>query len=526
MTVRLARTTRGEPRTPTATGPLRRWTPPAAVALVLAVGVALRFRAPVGLWLDEALSVAIAREPPASGLVDALRQDGSPPLYYVLLHAWMRLFGDGDVAVRALSGVLSIAALPLAWLAGTRVAGRWAGAAALLITATNPWMVRYATETRMYALLVLLVLAGLLALDGLRRHPTVPRAAAVALVTASLLLTHYWSFFLVVVVGTGLTWHAIRHRCRWSGYAVAATGAGGLLFLPWLPVFAYQFAHTGTPWAHRPGWWDLLQIPREWAGHSLPLTLALCVLLAVGLAGRAVPGGLRLEGGHLTVRRRPAASAVAAVGVTALATMLVAWALATVGVGALSSRYTAVVAPLALLVAGVGVAVLPRRHRYLAVAVVTGLGVLAAVRAVDVPRTQAPEVARALTATAAAGDVVAFCPDQLGPSVARELTKTEPTGVRLLTYPTGAAPERVDWVDYAARNARAEPARFAAALHALAGDSGRVFLVQSPHPYRTLGSACSDLAQSLDARRGRHRMLVTADGVAFEQMRVLVWPTP
>ena len=138
---------------------------------MLAAGVALRFRAPAGLWLDEAQSVAIAREPPGSGLVEALRRDGSPPLYYLLLHAWMRLFGDGDPAVRALSGVLSVAALPLAWLAGRRVAGRWAGVAALLITATNPWMVRYATETRMYALLVLLVLAGLLALDGLRRRP-------------------------------------------------------------------------------------------------------------------------------------------------------------------------------------------------------------------------------------------------------------------------------------------------------------------------------------------------------------------
>ena len=34
----------------------------------------------------------------------ALKIDGAPPVYYVLLHAWTAVFGDGDHAVRALSG--------------------------------------------------------------------------------------------------------------------------------------------------------------------------------------------------------------------------------------------------------------------------------------------------------------------------------------------------------------------------------------------------------------------------------------
>src|SRR5215204_2855486 len=37
------------------------------------------------LWLDEAQSVAIARRS-LPGLVDALREDGAPPVYYVALH--------------------------------------------------------------------------------------------------------------------------------------------------------------------------------------------------------------------------------------------------------------------------------------------------------------------------------------------------------------------------------------------------------------------------------------------------------
>ena len=57
-------------------------------------------------------------------LPDALRHDGAPPLYYVMLHGWMRLFGTGTVAVRALSGLLGVVALPLTFAAGLRAGGR------------------------------------------------------------------------------------------------------------------------------------------------------------------------------------------------------------------------------------------------------------------------------------------------------------------------------------------------------------------------------------------------------------------
>ena len=60
---------------------------------------------------------------PIADIPAALRHDGHPPLYYVLLHLWMRLFGQGDVAVRALSGVWSLLLFPLVWVAGRRFGG-------------------------------------------------------------------------------------------------------------------------------------------------------------------------------------------------------------------------------------------------------------------------------------------------------------------------------------------------------------------------------------------------------------------
>ena len=94
-----------------------------AVGVVVTAGIAARFVARSHLWLDEALTVNIARLP-LGRMEAALRHDGAPPLYYVLLHLWMRVFGTGDVAVRALSGVFAVATLPALYLAGRRIGGR------------------------------------------------------------------------------------------------------------------------------------------------------------------------------------------------------------------------------------------------------------------------------------------------------------------------------------------------------------------------------------------------------------------
>src|SRR5437016_11807732 len=120
---------------------------------------------------------------PLRRLPTALRHDGAPPLYYVLLHAWMRLFGTGTVAVRALSGVLGVIALPLTFAAGRRIGGGRTAWAATVIMAASPFAVRYSSEARMYTLLLVLALLGYLALVEALEAATTGRLAAVAAVT-------------------------------------------------------------------------------------------------------------------------------------------------------------------------------------------------------------------------------------------------------------------------------------------------------------------------------------------------------
>ena len=130
-----------------------------AFVVIVSVVVLLWPRPP--LWLDEAQSVAIARRS-LPGIIDALRADGAPPLYYFLLHAWMSVFGSDDVAVRSLSVLFALAAVAVLALVAGRSLGWQGSALVVLFTISHPFFVRYATETRMYSLVMLEIASGAL----------------------------------------------------------------------------------------------------------------------------------------------------------------------------------------------------------------------------------------------------------------------------------------------------------------------------------------------------------------------------
>src|SRR5687768_13772990 len=74
-----------------------------ALVVIMLLSLELRTQALLaGFWIDEGLSVGIA----SHGLFDipsVLRLDGSPPLYYMLLHVWISVFGNGEGETHGMS---------------------------------------------------------------------------------------------------------------------------------------------------------------------------------------------------------------------------------------------------------------------------------------------------------------------------------------------------------------------------------------------------------------------------------------
>jgi len=485
----------------------------AALGAIVIAGVALRFFTLSPLWLDETLSVNIATVP-LEDLRLALERDGAPPLYYLLLHGWTNVFGTTDLAVRSMSGLFSVATIPLFWFAGRRLGGRSAAIAALTLGATSPFAIRFGVETRMYSLVALLVFTVWLCLANLLERPRAWWFLGVAVGSGLLVLTHYWSFYLLAATASLLAYRWRRGtgaERRHALIGIAAIAAGGILFVPWVPTFLYQTANTGTPWGLpaspiNVGITTLLDFGGGRGPFGRLLSICLAGLLVLGVFGRGLdPRRIELD---LRTRAESRPELVVAVG-----TMLLAVLAGYVSGSAFASRYATVVFPFAILIAAMGTKVFSDRRVAGVVLVVCSLcGLGASVVDAVKPRTQAAQVAKAIAeAGGQPGDVIVYCPDQVAPDVARLL----PEGYRELTFPNKADPELVNWVDYAARMKAVQPEVFAQEILDLAPDATIWHVWTSG--YRTLGKRCERINDALAAARPAAETLVDASPKIFEK---------
>jgi mannosyltransferase len=258
----------------------------------LIVVLALALRLPglsAGYWRDETQTMGIASMLPGH-LLSAMRMEPAPPLYYLLLHFWMRVFGSSEVSTHSLSMVFSVAAVVVALVLGMRYIGRTAGLALGLLVATSPLLCRYATETRMYSLLGLLSL--LLALQLYHFLRTGNGAVWVGVLLALLLYTHSWGVYTSLVVGvllvvTAVKKPALRRDCAW------AIGIPLVAFLPWLPILRDQARQIGAKWAESVSLEDALR----GVGHYLGSPGAIgVVIVVVALLMHRRNSGARLAG--------------------------------------------------------------------------------------------------------------------------------------------------------------------------------------------------------------------------------------
>jgi mannosyltransferase len=258
-------------------GSKRRRSIPDRVAVAGLVAAALVLRVPTigrSYWVDEAISIGIASQP-LRRLPSLLRQDGSPPLWYVLLHVWILVFGSTPVSTHSLSLLISLMVIPLAYWAGRELFGRPAALAAAGLVATNPFMAWYATENRMYTLAIAIALVALTFTVMAVRDRSPRSAAGAAVAFAALDYTHNWGLYLTAVTVGYVVVRALlardRELLRWtlgSGAAVVA------LYSPWIPSFLRQAATTAAPWAVPPRVGDFFADPTTAMGGTIGVIIA------------------------------------------------------------------------------------------------------------------------------------------------------------------------------------------------------------------------------------------------------------
>lgn len=189
-----------------------------------------------GLWTDELATWGMATTPwsefwPVLRYVDAVLAP-----YYVVMHLWVDVFGDGDIALRMSSVVAMMGAAGLTGAIGNRVAGRRAGTLAGVVFAVLPSTSRFAAEARPYSLTVLAACLATWLLLQAWRKPNAYRWLLYAAAVALLGWLHIVALLLVAAHALSvLAWR----REVWWRFALA-TAAGAVTSLPILVYGTYQ----------------------------------------------------------------------------------------------------------------------------------------------------------------------------------------------------------------------------------------------------------------------------------------------
>jgi mannosyltransferase len=427
--------------------PRRPWPDRLVVAgLVL---MALVLRVPTigrSYWVDEAISIGIASHP-LRQLPTLLRQDGSPPLWYVLLHFWMLVFGSTPISTHSLGLLISLTVIPLAYWAGRELFGRPAALAAAGLASTNPFLAWYATENRMYTLVVAIALVALtLTVKAVRDRS--PRSTVGAIVAfAALDYTHNWGLYLTAVTIGYVVVRALLARDRQLvGWTVGSGAAVVALYSPWIPSFLRQASTTAAPWAVPPQIGDFFADPTTAMGGTIGVIIAPLLI-----------GGVIWTRGQRS--RGTSQAATFLVSVT-LATTVLGWVISQVE-PSWTVRYLAVTIP-GWLLATAGTLAATRTGRRVVIAACALLGIWSVaagpvttlVKTGQVTLEPNPDPSNAKDNAAA---IAAAAAPDLRPGDLVVVTQTEQTPVvhyylpSGLTYfnPTGrvADPSVVDWTN-------------------------------------------------------------------------------
>ena len=194
------------------------------------------------------LSLEFARGSLAS-VLNRVRHDVHPPLYFLVLHPFVKL-GIGEKVLRFPSLLFGTLTLPLLFLIGRELYGKWQGLTAMLLLCLSPFHLFYSQEARMYSLLLFWICLSswllLVALRTGRRRFWVAYSAVAALS----LYTHYFTVFLLGAQNLYLFAHGLRAGFRreylfhWAGSQFLIL----LFYAPWIPVLVAQYRTGKGSW--------------------------------------------------------------------------------------------------------------------------------------------------------------------------------------------------------------------------------------------------------------------------------------
>jgi len=249
------------------------------LSTIILVVLTTVFAATLPLFLDEAVSLNESQQSTPRDVVHVIQtwDQGKPPLYFLFLHYWLKLFPIAEIYLRLPSIIFAGLSIVPLFLTGKALVGARAAALSCALLAINPEFIFVSSWGRMYSLFFLLTLVGSYSLYCMVHSANRFLASTCYLVSLVCLL--YLHNFAVLVLAVHLAYVMLCNRSALAGMLLVLLMAV-TAYLPWLSVAYGQFISithetSAISWISSPTVLNLLGVFKHLAGSVLLAVLFL-----------------------------------------------------------------------------------------------------------------------------------------------------------------------------------------------------------------------------------------------------------
>jgi mannosyltransferase len=231
--------------------------------------------------LDEPFSIFYAQWK-LGPMIQFLFSGNNPPLFEILLHFWVRLFGTGSFAVRFLPVLFSSLTALYVYLIGKKIFGALMGMTASILFTFSSFNMYFAHEARVYSLFTLLSTASIYYYFSLEDKSS--RRYFLSFIGCNVLLAFSHYFGMLVILAElffslfFLRRHPFSFRKIWISFILELALISPLLAV--LPSRLMDVLHSGGTWVTKPpldAWYENI---RKFSNQ--PVVAVLFLLMIAG----------------------------------------------------------------------------------------------------------------------------------------------------------------------------------------------------------------------------------------------------
>lgn len=227
-------------------------------------------------------------------IIALLSTGNNPPLYEILMHFWIKLFGISEFAVRVPSLLFSCVTVLFIYKIGKTYFANRIGIYTGLIFIFSNYHIFFAHEARVYALLGMLSVLSMYYYLHILRHCTAtdlghksPQVALIILVVVNTLLiyAHYFGFFILIVQGLFFFLHKPLVKKYWVPF-LGTIMLISLLYSPNIYVLFHRFIDSSShgTWVTPPtGIESIYNMLRQLTNEPVVTVLSLMIFLVASI---------------------------------------------------------------------------------------------------------------------------------------------------------------------------------------------------------------------------------------------------